>query len=1152
MVTLKGKVFIIALVFLGLAISSNAMALTCSVPSGSYTTIQSAVNDTNCDTINVSTGTYNETVNIDGRSNLNIVGVDKTTTIIQPSSTLCWNVASYGCARGTAFRVVNSTGIVLTNMTMDFNLVKANNVAGVLYWDSTGTLNNNIIENMSLPDASGGYYEITSYVRAPSYTPASRAQVSFVDNTFIDTGRLCIVTHDYVNTTISGNTFYKTTDDFGYAMEIGSQSTATVSNNTIYGYDTPAASDGSQSAGIYIENSFTGPLFGPVVTGVTKNVAVSNNEIYDCQWALYVGNEFDGYAGDVDIAVNVLNNNLHDNIDGAVLLTDEDKQYGSSVKATFNGNTISNNGGYGVYIYTQGDGDVQANLPNDTITGHDVGVYLEDTAAGLSNSSYNIAANMNNISGNASYGVQNTYSGTIIDAKYNWWGCAAGPGNTGCDNVSINVDYTPWLTSQFPDNFYWKDYNGEDPGGYMPDIDQNQDFDKVIVRTEETDLNVSCQQAWLPYPDSHASGGSITYSDTATDSCTFTFTGTSIRYIGTPSNNKGIASVYIDDQYQTDVDLYSATLKYQQVLYTNNNLAAGPHTIKIVVTGNKNPLSSLQRIDVDAFDVDDIEKEYCAPVAETNSLWWLDKAHGLGIFEFPEEGEGYIGGDINGDGIADILDLVQDLAVLMKTNVGHTGTLVGDEQDGIEAFFDKYPQLQLGNKLYEHTIYPGDYTDWLPFFSYIEAEVERSQDVKLDLGFWHVDEAIPMGPGMWQVTWSRRGGHAVTVAGVDSQNLLLAISDPDNNTAENGGLGVIRPLPGGHLPHPNDSSVHNNEINVSHDIYTVGLSPSPGSTLGLLNFPWKWNLPEGEWEVIGPVIVEWPEPLEYSMTFTEVEAAVIVSPIICGNGVVDPGEECDDGNLIPGDGCSPVCKLEVCGNSILDPGEECDDGNTNNGDGCDEFCKIPDISVSPSSLTFGKVIAGSLSTNKTVTVSNTGNGELTIGTITIAGTNPSQFSITTDNCSGQLIAPSGSCTVDVKFSPTSTGKKTATLEIPSDDPDAYENPASVSLKGNGVKVIVTSPNGGESWKSRDGGYPITWLTSGTIGSVATTKIFYTMNGGTTWKLISSFSGNPGSYTWYIPKVSVTKNKCKVKVVLKNSANKTLGSDKSDKKFTITP
>jgi cysteine-rich repeat protein len=32
----------------------------------------------------------------------------------------------------------------------------------------------------------------------------------------------------------------------------------------------------------------------------------------------------------------------------------------------------------------------------------------------------------------------------------------------------------------------------------------------------------------------------------------------------------------------------------------------------------------------------------------------------------------------------------------------------------------------------------------------------------------------------------------------------------------------------------------------------------------------------------------------------------------CGDGILDPGEECDDGNLTDGDGCSAVCRLEVC------------------------------------------------------------------------------------------------------------------------------------------------------------------------------------------------------------------------------------------------
>jgi cysteine-rich repeat protein len=62
----------------------------------------------------------------------------------------------------------------------------------------------------------------------------------------------------------------------------------------------------------------------------------------------------------------------------------------------------------------------------------------------------------------------------------------------------------------------------------------------------------------------------------------------------------------------------------------------------------------------------------------------------------------------------------------------------------------------------------------------------------------------------------------------------------------------------------------------------------------------------------------------------------------CGNGVEDADEQCDDGNTLPGDGCAPDCTLEAvtCGDGIKSEGEECDDGNTTPGDGCDAFCRI--------------------------------------------------------------------------------------------------------------------------------------------------------------------------------------------------------------------
>ncbi|RME61595.1 MAG: DUF4215 domain-containing protein [Candidatus Dadabacteria bacterium] len=64
---------------------------------------------------------------------------------------------------------------------------------------------------------------------------------------------------------------------------------------------------------------------------------------------------------------------------------------------------------------------------------------------------------------------------------------------------------------------------------------------------------------------------------------------------------------------------------------------------------------------------------------------------------------------------------------------------------------------------------------------------------------------------------------------------------------------------------------------------------------------------------------------------------------VCGNGIKEEGEECDDGNVLSEDGCSSTCKNEpqepVCGNGILEAREECDDGNTVSGDGCSSVCE---------------------------------------------------------------------------------------------------------------------------------------------------------------------------------------------------------------------
>jgi fibro-slime domain-containing protein len=78
---------------------------------------------------------------------------------------------------------------------------------------------------------------------------------------------------------------------------------------------------------------------------------------------------------------------------------------------------------------------------------------------------------------------------------------------------------------------------------------------------------------------------------------------------------------------------------------------------------------------------------------------------------------------------------------------------------------------------------------------------------------------------------------------------------------------------------------------------------------------------------------------------------------VCGNGLIEPGEVCDDANALPGDGCSgncdaiennyacpmpamPCVTTVVCGDGKVTGTETCDDGNATAADGCDAVCQV--------------------------------------------------------------------------------------------------------------------------------------------------------------------------------------------------------------------
>jgi cysteine-rich repeat protein len=59
----------------------------------------------------------------------------------------------------------------------------------------------------------------------------------------------------------------------------------------------------------------------------------------------------------------------------------------------------------------------------------------------------------------------------------------------------------------------------------------------------------------------------------------------------------------------------------------------------------------------------------------------------------------------------------------------------------------------------------------------------------------------------------------------------------------------------------------------------------------------------------------------------------------CGDGIVQKGfEGCDDGNTVDTDACRNNCSLPTCGDGVVSQGEECDDGNKDDSDDCTSRC----------------------------------------------------------------------------------------------------------------------------------------------------------------------------------------------------------------------
>jgi hypothetical protein len=107
----------------------------------------------------------------------------------------------------------------------------------------------------------------------------------------------------------------------------------------------------------------------------------------------------------------------------------------------------------------------------------------------------------------------------------------------------------------------------------------------------------------------------------------------------------------------------------------------------------------------------------------------------------------------------------------------------------------------------------------------------------------------------------------------------------------------------------------------------------------------------------------------------------------------------------------------------------------------------PAAALTPATLTFSGV-SGATSAAQSVTLSNSGNATLNITGITITGTNPTDFAISTGtNACGATLAAGANCSIYVTFTPASAASFSATLSVAD---NASGSPQTTGLSGTGT------------------------------------------------------------------------------------------------------
>ena len=117
------------------------------------------------------------------------------------------------------------------------------------------------------------------------------------------------------------------------------------------------------------------------------------------------------------------------------------------------------------------------------------------------------------------------------------------------------------------------------------------------------DTSFTYAGTWLTSAAAPKYLGDDHYSSVTGSTYSITFNGTSLLLYAARAPYHGIAAVSVDGGLESDIDLYAATRVDQALLFTTPTLANGTHTVRIRVTGRKNPASTEFLVNADRVDI---------------------------------------------------------------------------------------------------------------------------------------------------------------------------------------------------------------------------------------------------------------------------------------------------------------------------------------------------------------------------------------------------------------------------------------------------------------------------------------------------------------------------------------------------------------------